>query len=198
MADKTKVQEVKSKVSIPAYFYNIIIPQRADYYSDYPVDFDSKPVVKCPVHDEDTPSMRFYDETNTFYCFGCKAGGDVIELHRVYTHHMTDQFVSFDDSVDFLYNYFIKGNENAQAIKLRSSLLSDTPLSTQVELVRYSNYAKLLENQLLVDNAIEEQSKRNIWDAIDMVNVLLASNEINAIDGMRYVKQVVSRSKWRV
>ena len=69
---KAMLDEVKRRVTIPSYFYNIIIPQRVDYYSDYTVDFDAKPVAKCPLHDEDTPSMRYYEETNTFYCFGCR------------------------------------------------------------------------------------------------------------------------------
>lgn len=36
----------------------------------------------CPLHGEDTPSLKLYPETNSFYCFGCGAGGDVIELVR--------------------------------------------------------------------------------------------------------------------
>lgn len=35
-------------------------------------------VALCPFHNEKTPSCYFYTETNTFYCFGCQEGGDVI------------------------------------------------------------------------------------------------------------------------
>lgn len=36
----------------------------------------------CPLHNEDTPSFVWYKNTNTFYCFGCGEGGDVIELYQ--------------------------------------------------------------------------------------------------------------------
>lgn len=32
----------------------------------------------CPFHSEKTPSFHVYNDTQSFYCFGCGAGGDVI------------------------------------------------------------------------------------------------------------------------
>ncbi len=34
----------------------------------------------CPIHQEKTPSFYVYTKTNTFHCFGCGAGGDIINL----------------------------------------------------------------------------------------------------------------------
>lgn len=192
--DVARAQEVKSKVSIPMYFYSIIIPQRADYYSDYTVDFDARPVCKCPLHDEDTPSMRFYEETNTFYCFGCRAGGDVINLHRKFTERMTDNKPSFEESIDFLYKFFIQGNSNAKVIKRISKLTEAEKLSTPVDMVRYTKYFNLLESQLLCDTSILDATKRKIWKTMDEIDLLVSKNFINAIDGMEYIKNTVKET----
>ena len=34
----------------------------------------------CPFHSEKTPSMVVYNDSQSFYCFGCGAGGDVISF----------------------------------------------------------------------------------------------------------------------
>ncbi len=44
----------------------------------------------CPFHSEKTPSFYVYPETQSFYCFGCGAGGDVIG------------FIKKIDSIDYV------------------------------------------------------------------------------------------------
>ena len=36
----------------------------------------------CPFHNEDTPSFTVYPDSESFYCFGCQVGGDVINFIR--------------------------------------------------------------------------------------------------------------------
>lgn len=38
----------------------------------------------CPFHGEKTPSFTVFEETESFYCFGCGAGGDVITFVMKY------------------------------------------------------------------------------------------------------------------
>lgn len=39
-------------------------------------------VCSCPFHSEKTPSCTVYTDTQSFYCYGCGAGGDVITFIR--------------------------------------------------------------------------------------------------------------------
>lgn len=36
----------------------------------------------CPFHEDRSPSLHVYPQTRSFYCFGCGAGGDVIDYLR--------------------------------------------------------------------------------------------------------------------
>lgn len=43
----------------------------------------------CPLHTEKTPSFIVYLDTNSWVCFGCRRGGDVIRLYALY-HGISD------------------------------------------------------------------------------------------------------------
>jgi hypothetical protein len=48
-----------------------------------------KSVARCPLpeHDDRSPSFVVYPATNSFFCFGCLRGGDVVELARLAWGH---------------------------------------------------------------------------------------------------------------
>lgn len=47
---------------------------------NYGIHVDRSGSCICPFHDERTASLKIYESTNSFYCFGCHAGGDVINF----------------------------------------------------------------------------------------------------------------------
>ena len=53
-------------------------------------------VCLCPFHSEKTPSCHIYSDTQSFYCFGCGAGGSVIQFIMLIEH------LDFQESVRFL------------------------------------------------------------------------------------------------
>ena len=63
-----EISEIKSRLTIL---------QVARKYGLEPNKYD---MVLCPFHEDKTPSLKLYYETNTFNCFGCSANGDVIEF----------------------------------------------------------------------------------------------------------------------
>jgi len=66
------IQELQDKVDIESVISSSISLKRR-----------GKTLVgPCPFHNEKTPSFTVYPESNSFYCFGCGAGGDVISFVR--------------------------------------------------------------------------------------------------------------------
>lgn len=190
----SKTSDVKTKISIPQYFYNIIVPQLGSYYADYPVNFDARPVVCCPLHDENTPSMRYYEETNSFYCFGCRAGGDIIQLHRLFTERQSGTKPTYDEAVEFLYDYFIKGNEAARSVVAPKKLVYKGKQSNNVQRLKYNGYREALNGQLMVDNSIPYNQKLIIWKAMDNIDILMDKEEVNADEAVDYIKSVVKET----
>ena len=99
-----KKDYIKQHLSIPKYFKAVILPDMPDYYRGDYIDFDNRPVVKCPLHSEDTASFRYFPETESFYCYGCTAGGDIIDLHKQHMLLNHNEYKKFDDMIDDLYD----------------------------------------------------------------------------------------------
>ena len=73
----------------------------------------------CPFHNEKTPSFTVYPDSNSFYCFGCGTGGDVIDFVMKINH------VDYAEAVSFLANRAnvpLPQNENDKALKQKERL----------------------------------------------------------------------------
>ena len=181
-----KELELEQKVSVPMIFASFIVPEIPDYYGVYPADFNGTPVACCPLHDEDTPSFRYYEDTNSFYCFGCGKGGNVVHLFRLFYNRMRDAHITHREAVDFLYKYFIEGKELSN---LQSNVKKDESLSTPVEMIRLTKYMTDIEQLISFDKKISLATKKKFWEMIDSVDVLLSRNSINATDALTFLKE---------
>lgn len=186
--DRGRIDEIKKSVLIPDYFDKIIVPQMGDYYSLYRPNFEVRPFVLCPIHGEEEPSMKYYEETNTVHCFGCGFTGDIISLHRKFTEIMTGKYPSFKESLTFLYDYFIKGKEN---IDYKPKIIEIEKESNPVDLLRLSNKLYNIERQVILDKEMSLEDKKKIWDLLDNIDILVSKHIITAGDVLRHINFVV-------
>ena len=66
------IEEIKNRCDIVEFISTYVNLKRAG--SNY--------VGLCPFHSEKTPSFTVFPDTQNFYCFGCGAGGDLINFVR--------------------------------------------------------------------------------------------------------------------
>lgn len=71
MTPKAELDAIRSKIDMVTY-----LEKRGTTFRATGVDF----VGLCPIHGENTPSFHVKSLTNTFYCFGCQAKGDIFNL----------------------------------------------------------------------------------------------------------------------
>ena len=188
--NKSDIEAIKSKITIADYVKDVIIPEMPWYYSDYTVDFNLKLYIKCPIHGEDTPSFRYYPESNTFYCFGCGAGGDVINLHKAFYKSLSDRDVSTEDALSFFRNKFIDKLQSKNTVSLKNKILpKGKVLSNSKDLLKLERVYRDLDSTLRVEYSLSNSIKNKIFDAIDNAISLVELEKISALDAIAYIKE---------
>lgn len=190
---------VKEKVKIPTYFKDVILPQMGSYYDTYGVDFDAKPVVCCPLHDENTPSFRYYEESNSFYCFGCSRGGNVVTLHRYFVESLTGEQPDYDETVDMLYNTFLGDDEELKAGEVYNGSISvvtsseESSVSSESELADFEMYVTDIDGSISADATIPMEKKKKVYMVIDDVTTMVLAKEVNAKKAKEYLKELIDK-----
>ena len=113
-------------------------------------------VGKCPFHNENTPSFNVNNEKSFFYCFGCKAGGNILTFISKYKN------LQFKESVNFISKYsgvpFIF-DQNERKVssdeKLISNLLNQSNIFFK-ELLKKNSFAyKYIRSRGVSDEIID-------------------------------------------
>lgn len=100
------IQEIKNNIDI------LTIANR--YCKDIKRVGNNKYVTKCIFHDDNNPSLYFFTDTQTFYCYGCKAGeggADVIDFYaKVNNITLVEAIRSLANEIglNFSNDYYVK------------------------------------------------------------------------------------------
>jgi DNA primase len=104
-------------------------------------------VGRCPFHEDEHPSLCVYPETRSFFCFGCNAGGDVIDFVR------RAENLSFRDALERL--------SNGRPPQLSNPSRQD-PLSLDDRMILTAATAVYHETLLRTPNALKYLEGRGI------------------------------------
>lgn len=89
-------EKIEEKVDIPTYY--------KDEISDT-INLEAQTLVPCPLHDESTASFKYFNDTESFYCFGCERGGSIIELHHYLMQRSRENYTKARAIIDLAKAY---------------------------------------------------------------------------------------------
>lgn len=175
--DDETLQAINDNVDLLAYVsQQIDMRQRGrDYFG------------RCPFHQERTPSFSITPETNKFYCFGCGAGGGIIQ------YLMQAENLDFNSAVSkasHLANIDLNTMCRSQTVMFNRSLKQHKqkqPHKTQHTILPYSEYAKydkgiitswlsegIRQEEIdLFDIRLDRRSKRIVYPVYDTKDNLI-------------------------
>lgn len=180
---------VKQKVSIPDYMEEIAYPELGSYFGEVP--FKYRDVCCCCLHHEKTASMRYYPDTESFYCFGCDTGGNVINLHIQFVKRNKGVEIEYEEAVEFLYNYFVLENKTVELSKERSKIGLTAEQIMEIEKdeqavkeenvirMRFTKAVGNVEGLLLGSTTLPQSVKNNIFNTIDSLEILVGVGELS-------------------
>lgn len=183
---KEKVEAVK-RIPIPMYMKEEVVPRLSGYYGSGEGDFSYGRVEKCPMHNEDTASFRYYEETNSCYCFGCSRGGDVINLHRQFFEVNEGVEIGYKTAVDWLYKKYIEHGDAGDATKIGQKAKTKAGQHAS-EALKQGKEASLeqAEDELREDTIATMRFNRKASDVADRLRANGVSSDENVGKALLY------------
>lgn len=134
----TDVEEIKSKIDIADFIGQYVTLKKAG--SNYKA--------LCPFHQERTPSFMVSRDKQIFKCFGCGAGGDVIEFL------MKQENLEFREALQILADKF-----GVQLEKSKPKQVYEEEKNTKNRLLAINAFAAELYHKILRDHPIGQAAR---------------------------------------
>lgn len=146
---------------------------------------------KCPFgHKDNSPSMKIYDKTNTFYCFACHKSGDFIKMVQLlFNLNFQQAMEKIND--DFKLGLNTKSSYNKeQIIKLEKQKQLKKMQEEEQKQKENAIFEKLCSRRLLYQKLINDYKKQiTIFNWEDLTTTIsYLQNKIGFIDICIYDK----------
>lgn len=140
---------------------------------------------KCPFgHKDNSPSMKIYDKTNTFYCFSCHKSGDLINMVQfMYGLNFQQAMEKIND--DFNLHFSNKSCYNREQILKFEEEKQIKKLKEEEETKRINNlFMKACNRRIMYENLIKNYKKQLTifnWEEITQA-IAYCQNSIGKLD----------------
>ena len=176
---------------------------------------DGKQKLICPFHHELTPSLHIYSKTNSFYCFGCGAGGDQITFVKLFFNFKSNMDALKKIDYDFALNLFKDSSNPNLNYEIKERIRYHQQCEFKVKIFedwKSQNEEKLLWffktlikiNQKTIKDPFDPRAplyafaKNNINDIEDMLSVLQSDNLLPCIHNYKKIEKFINdiTEKW--
>lgn len=150
----------------------------------------------CPFHNEKTPSMKIYDGSRGYFCFGCKKSGDVISFVKEYFN------LTFPASIDKLNSDFHLGLPIGEKLTPaeEEKAKKETGKRTRSRIADRIEHKRLQERyNTALDKFAELDKKRIVGEANAKQGIITDdfAESLREIETAKYELQEAETELWR-
>jgi len=145
-------EEIKNRVNI------------LDVAKSFGIQINRQGKALCVFHEEKTPSLTFFENTNSFYCYGCGVGGSVIDFVKHYKNLTTAgaiqwlvEYAGLPRTTDTAQDKPVKRQVVRQVVTPQNSILTEKHLQIYSDFLELLTLTGFSENYLKVDRCLASE-----------------------------------------